>query len=137
MAILVLWLLSGLALLATSGRGRLMDDAALRGLDAAPRRAACWQRAGDEELFRGLERLALKLKSPAYPGLERVLFAAGPRSGSLAPLAHHLCYPVQVVETARAGRDRAALAAEAQERGAGLVVFLDTDGAWQAMEAAR
>lgn len=135
-AILVLWLLAGLGLLAVSGRHRLAGDAALSGHDAAARRAACWQRPGDEELYRGLERLALDLKSPAHPELERVLFAASPRSGGLLPLAHHLCFPVQVIETARAGRSRAELAAEARQRGAELVLFLDPDGRWQTLEAA-
>lgn len=133
-AILALWLLAGLALLAVSGRERLLADAAMAGADAAARRAASWHRPEEAELYRGLERLALELKSPDRAPLDRVLFAAGPRSGAFLPLAHHLFFPVQVVAASRAGRDRDALLREAAARGAGLVVYLDPDGRWQTLE---
>ena len=135
-AILVLWLLSGLALLAVSGRERLTADAALAGADAALRRAICWQHPEEAGIYRELEGLARTLKSPAFPQLERVLFAASPRSGSFVPLAHHLFFPLQVLETPRAGRSRETLLDEATARGAGMVILLDPEGRWQTLEAA-
>ena len=107
-------------------------DFGLRGAPVGARRAAAWD---DEPGAARYEDAAVLLARLREEGHERLLFPVGPRSAPFAPLAHHLFFPGQVLESPRSKRSRSELVSEATERGASVVLLLDPAGDWVAVPA--
>lgn len=90
--------------------------------------------AGDKNPIYELKGSAEEFRERDF---NRLLLPVGERLGSVIPLAHHLLYPTQVVETPRNRRPIEAIIREAKVREAdGVLVFSKKDG-WSIREVSE